>query len=139
VYDPADGAITASIGAEGAEGAEGAGADAARSVMRLPRPFPNEQPPLFASWREFFEAAQRLSAPTVGPGVLSHPDFNIETHQVPPAELCDICPFVLAQAKATGELGRPLVWWDTGEWNGTSTAAADVACAQRCLASAGSH
>ena len=140
VYDPTDGAITASIGAEGAAGgaaAEGAGgaAAAAHSVVRLPRPFPNEQPPLFASWREFFEAAQRLSAPTEGPGVLSHPDFNIETHQVPPAELCDICPFVLARAEATGELGSPLVWWDTGEWNGTSTSAADVACAQRCLAS----
>ena len=120
-YDPTDGSITAAIGAKGAS---------TRSAVQLARPFPNEVPALWGSWRDFFIAAQRLSESTVGPGILSHPDFNIETHQVPPSELCEICPFRLANSTAAGELNN-LSWWDVNEFNGTS--AADVACAQGCL------
>ena len=121
-YEPSDGSITASIGAVGAE---------TSSKVRLTRPFPNENPPLFDTWREFFDAAQALSQHKAGPGVLNHADFNIETHQVSPAELCKLCPFRLTQTAAPGELGPPLVWWDTAQLNGTS--AADVACAHSCL------
>lgn len=67
-YEPSSGAITASIGAKGAP---------QQSVVHVPRPFPNESPPLWKSWREFFEAAQKLSQPSVGEGVLNHADFNI--------------------------------------------------------------
>jgi hypothetical protein len=123
-YDPSSGAITASIGAKEA---------AIKSIVHLLRPFPNENPPLWDSWRAFFEAAQTLSEPTVGPGVLNHADFNIETHAVPPDELCKICPFRLTKNSAADELGTPLVWWDTYELNGTS--AGDVACAHGCLSS----
>ena len=122
-YDPSNGSITASIGAAGAE---------TGSTVRLDRPFPNEDPPLWRSWRDFFEAAQARSQHKVGPGVLNHADFNIETHQVPPAELCKLCPFRLSQTAAQGELGQPLVWWDTEQFNGTSFS--DVACARSCLA-----
>jgi hypothetical protein len=121
-YDPSSGAIAVSIGAKGA---------ASKSTVLLPRPFPNETPPLWGSWRAFFEAAQELSEPTVGPGVLNHADFNIETHSVPPDELCKICPFKLTQNSAPGELGSPLIWWDTYELNGTSPT--DIACALGCL------
>ena len=34
------------------------------------------------------------------PQVLNHADFNIETHGVPPDELCKICPFALTKAEA---------------------------------------
>lgn len=122
VYNPDDGAISASIGAEGA---------AVRSVVHLSRPFPNEDPPLWNSWRDFFEAAQAKSEPVVGPGVLNHPDFNIETHQVSPSVMCEVCPFQIAQDSVDGELGGPLVWVNNNEFNGTT--AADIACAQACL------
>lgn len=81
----------------------------------MPRPFPNESPPLWGSWREFFEDAEKRSRPSAGAGVLNHADFNIETHGVPPDVLCKICPFSLTRTSAPQQIGSPLVWWDAYE------------------------
>eukprot|EP01052_Picozoa_sp_SAG31_P041525 SAG31_NODE_6320_length_2067_cov_1.267785_2_plen_114_part_00 len=65
------GAMAASIGVKG-------GTPAQQSSITITRPFPNEHPPQWESWSDFFAAAEKLSSPTEGKGVLNHADFNIE-------------------------------------------------------------
>ena len=69
-FEPDTGSMVASIGVKG-------GSADQRSQITSTRPFPNEHPPLWNTWAEFFKAAQNLSATTEGPGVLNHADFNV--------------------------------------------------------------
>lgn len=77
-YDSNSGAITATISAR-----EGS------STIVIPRPFPNETPPLFASWRDFFDQAAAKSTAVYG-----RPLIDIESHNLPdPGALCSIVPW----------------------------------------------
>jgi hypothetical protein len=58
-FEPESGAMTASIGVKG-------GSAEQQSQITSVRPFPNEHPPLWATWGEFFKAAEKLSEPVEG-------------------------------------------------------------------------
>jgi hypothetical protein len=77
-YDPAGGGIVAAISTP-----------RVKSALSLPRPFPNETPALFKSWRDFFEQAEKKSrAPVTGQAVI-----NVETHNVDRDSVCSLLPF----------------------------------------------
>ena len=80
-YDSLSGAITASISVP-----------AGKSVVVIPRPFPNDKEQSFSSWRDFFTKAQ---AATPGHALLARPEAQVETHYVETSTLCSILPFKL--------------------------------------------
>ncbi len=80
-YDAGSGTITASIGT----------ADSVSTIVS-DRPFPNESPPLFSSWKDFFERAG-----TASPRLLGRPLLNVETHHVDEAAICSVLPFEIHQ------------------------------------------
>ncbi len=88
-YDADAGTITASIGT----------ADATSSIVSE-RPFPNESPSPFSSWRDFFEQAAAQSTTLLG-----HPKLNVESHRVDQAGMCSVLPWhVSAVSLADGPL-----------------------------------
>ena len=76
-YDASMGAITASISS-----------GSKTSSIVIARPFPNETPALFSSWRDFFTQAQSRSTT-----LLVRPSVNVESHFVDEATLCPMLPF----------------------------------------------
>lgn len=76
-YDAGTGTITASIGTA-----------VATSTIVSRRPFPNESPPLFSSWRDFFKRAAARST-----ALLGHPKLNVESHHVDEITMCSVLPF----------------------------------------------
>ena len=59
------------------------------STIAIVRPFPNENPPLFSDWRDFFTQAARASAGSLqGAAVV-----NVESHYVEAATFCSVLPF----------------------------------------------
>lgn len=93
-YDAGSGAITASIST---------GSDT--STVVLPRPFPNTDPPLFSSWKDFFVRAAASSA-----GLLGRPVLNVESHHVDERTLCSVLPFRI------DSIGMPGVPEDQGRF-----------------------
>lgn len=80
-YDADSGTIRASIGT----------AESVSSIVS-DRPFPNESPPLFSSWRDFFERADSVS-----PRLVGRPVLNVETHHVDEATICSTLPFEIRE------------------------------------------
>ncbi len=85
-YDAGSGAITASIST---------GSDT--SAVVLDRPFPNTDPPLFSSWRDFFAHAVASSS-----GLLGRPVLNVESHHVDGRTLCSVLPFRIDSVEVPG-------------------------------------
>lgn len=125
-FEPESGSMVASIGVKG-------GTRDQQSRITSARPFPNEHPPLWESWGDFFKAAEKLSQATEGEGILNHADFNIETHGVPPDVLCDICPFALTKTAAPNQLGGQLEWVNWYPTRNMSDDGVPVGCAEGCL------
>jgi hypothetical protein len=125
-FEPGSGSMVASIGVKG-------GTPDQLSQITSPRPFPNEHPPLWNTWGDFFQAAEKLSQATQGKGVLNHADFNIETHGVPPDVLCDICPFALTKTAAPNQLGGQLDWVNWYPTRDMSDDGVPVGCTKGCL------
>jgi hypothetical protein len=84
-YDADAGTLTASIGT----------ASAVSSIVSE-RPFPNESPALFTSWRDFLERAAAASGDLFG-----RPMLNVETHRVDQPTICSVLPFQV------GSVGLP--------------------------------
>lgn len=84
-YDADAGTLTASIGTESAV-----------SSIVSERPFPNESPALFTSWRDFLERAAAASGDLFG-----RPMLNVETHRVDEPTICSVLPFQV------GSVGLP--------------------------------
>lgn len=78
-YTAETGAITVTIQAPGGE-----------SRITIDRPFPNEQPPLFANWRDFFEQAEGKTRHLYG-----HMSVQIETYEADQDTICSIFPFIV--------------------------------------------
>lgn len=98
-YEPDAGVIFASIGS-----------DAGTSAIAIERPFPNENPPLFANWRAFFEQAKSRSG-----SLLARPMLNVETHLLDEQTACSVVPFEIRGVVSPGIASRAaLSSWEEG-------------------------
>ena len=86
-YHPETGAIDARISTP-----------TAVSEITIPRPFPDSNPPLFPSWKEFFEAAQAKT----GGVLLGQAPINVESHGVQPDTMCSVLPLKVGQMTGPG-------------------------------------
>ena len=87
-YSQASGAITATI----------TGRNGTSSIV-IPRPFPNENPPRFATWREFFNQA----AASLGESwIRGRPAMNVETYFTHIPGVCSMLPWQVSEFDYTG-------------------------------------
>ncbi len=84
IYDSTTGGITASISAA-----------AGTSSIKIDRPFLNETPPLFASWKDYFSKAATQSS-----SLLALPEINVESHNVDATTLCGLLPLQVDEFSA---------------------------------------
>ncbi len=75
-YDATSGQITASISAS-----------SGTSSITIDRPFLNETPPLFESWKDYFSKGAAASST-----LLARPMMNVESHYVDAKTLCGLLP-----------------------------------------------
>ena len=101
-YDSAAGSMRASIASSGGGGS---------STIDIPRPFPND-PSLYKDWADFFEKAQAKSEETEGPGVLHHPDWNVEAGVEDGNTLCSVCgdPGFAINAAGVDKTSHAMSW-----------------------------
>jgi len=111
-FAPETGAMHASIGVKG-------GTPEQLSSIISKRPFPNEHPPLWDTWGDFFKAGEAKSKDTVGPGVLNHADFNIGS---------SFLRFFLALFCAVGVFRGTVLIFDRPFWTETHGVPPDVLC-----------
>jgi hypothetical protein len=67
------------------------------SAISIPRPFPNENVPLFSSWTSFFEQAIAKSGVLYG-----RPMANVETHYVDQSTICSTLPWSVEDIEIPG-------------------------------------
>eukprot|EP01047_Picozoa_sp_COSAG01_P019171 COSAG01_NODE_1058_length_11898_cov_53.877871_7_plen_140_part_00 len=97
------------------------------------RRFSNEDPPIYADWKEFFKAAQAKSGPAAGKGVLHAPDWNIEAGVEDGPTLCSVCPLAIPALPKLNRTSQPLEPWTVDTEFGPVGSKWHATCGQTCL------
>ena len=120
-YDSGAGSMHASIESSGGGGA---------STIDIPRPFPNDAT-LYKDWADFFKQAQEKSEESEGPGVLHHPDWNVEAGVEDGNTLCSVCsdPGFSINAAGVDKTSHAMSWsLSYPQWQGQP-----VNCTDKCI------
>lgn len=72
------------------------------SWISIPRPFPNESPALFSSWKDFFQQAAAKSSSTL----YARPLMNVESHYVDEATVCAGLPWKVELFSEPGTVAK---------------------------------